>query len=130
MIEGYVAKIVYTEKKIINDDQVIEPGKPVEISMMSKDIMKEALYKTAAAFIGSKNLDDYNKNTQEKITDTGSIINSVYFEETITIRKGLVSTNNIIFKDSGELSKYLLYGTLDEQKTYITKSRRKFRCNS
>ena len=92
--------------------------------------MKEALYKTAAAFIGSKNLDDYNKNTQEKITDTGSIINSVYFEETITIRKGLVSTNNIIFKDSGELSKYLLYGTLDEQKTYITKSRRKFRCNS
>lgn len=121
MIEGYVAKIVYTEKKIINDDQVIEPGEPVEISMMSKDIMKEALYKTAAAFIGSKNLDDYNKNTQEKITDTGSIINSVYFEETITIRKGLVSTNNIIFKDSGELSKYLLYGTLDEQKTYITK---------
>ena len=40
MIEGYIAKIVYTEKKIINDDQIIEPGKPVELSMMSKDIMK------------------------------------------------------------------------------------------
>lgn len=122
MIEGYIAKIVYTEKKIINDDQVIEPGEPIEISMMSKDIMKEALYKTAAAFIGAKELDDYNKNTQEEITDTGSIINSVYFEETITIRKDLISTNNTIFKDSSELSKYLLYGTLEEQKTYIAKA--------
>lgn len=122
MIEGYIAKIVYTEKKIINDDQIIEPGAPVEISMMDKEIMKEALYKTAAAFIGSKELDNYNKNTQEKITDVGSVINSVYFEETITIRKDLISTNDVIFEDSGELSKYLLYGTLEEQKTYITKA--------
>lgn len=122
MIEGYIAKIVYTEQKIINDDEIIEPGEPIEISMLEKDIMKDALYKTAEAFIGTEELGNYNKNTQEKITETGSTINSVYFEETITIRKDLISTNNLIFKDSSELSKYLLFGTLDEQKSYTTKA--------
>ena len=121
-IEGYEAKIVYTKDKIINDQKIIKAGDPVYIYMMDKRFIKEALYKTAQAFIGAENLKNYEDNTQEEITETGSIITSVYFEETITVRKTLVSTNEHVFKDSDELSRYLLYGTLEEQATYTVRS--------
>ncbi len=120
-IEGYVATIKYTEKQIQNDGDVIEPGPPVSVYLKEKDIMKEALYKVASAFIGKENLKDYENKTQVEITDVGEMINSVYFEETITVKKDLVSTEEYIFQDADTLSRYLLFGTLEKQKSYITK---------
>ncbi|MDE6292578.1 MAG: M23 family metallopeptidase, partial [Bacilli bacterium] len=46
---------------------------------------------------------------------------SVYFQETITVKKDLISTEEFIFEDVETLSQYLLFGTLDKQKSYITK---------
>ncbi|MDE5630094.1 MAG: peptidoglycan DD-metalloendopeptidase family protein [Bacilli bacterium] len=120
-IEGYTTTITYTEKKVINDGEVIEPGEPVKIYMLKKDIIKDALYKVATAFIGTKDLADYDNGTQVEINDTGEIINSVYFQETITVKKDLISTEEFVFEDSESLSQYLLFGTLKKQKSYITK---------
>ena len=120
-IEGYVVTITYTEKKVINDGEILEPGAPLKIYLMDKDIINEALYNTAAAFIGAENLSDFEKETQEEITDTGSIITSLYFEEKITIKKDYISTEDYIFTDAETLSQYLLFGTLDHQKEYTTK---------
>ena len=121
-IEGYKATIVYTKDKIVNDETIIKAGDPVYIYMMDKSFIKEALYKTAQAFIGADNLKKYEDNLQEEINETGSVITSVFFEETITVKKDLISTNEYIFKDSEELSYYLLYGTLEEQQTYQVRS--------
>lgn len=120
-IEGYTATITYTEKKVINDVETLEPGEPVHIYMLEKNLMKDALYNVATAFIGNEKLDDYDNGTQVEITDVGEKINSVYFQETITVKKDLISTKEYIFKNVENLSKYLLYGTLDKQKTYTTK---------
>ncbi|MCX4365939.1 MAG: M23 family metallopeptidase [Bacilli bacterium] len=89
--------------------------------MLKKDIIKDALYNVATAFIGTKDLANYDNGTQVEINDTGEIINSVYFQETITVKKDLVSTEEFIFEDSESLSQYLLFGTLKKQKSYITK---------
>lgn len=120
-IEGYTATITYTEKKITNDGDITEPGAPIKLYMLEKEYIKDALYNTATAFIGTEDLENYEAGTQSEIDETGEVINSVYFEETITIKKDLISTEELIFKDVDTLSQYLLFGTLDEQKTYVTK---------
>ncbi len=119
MIEGYRATITYTEEKITNDGEVIPPGDPVHLYMLDKDIFEEALYNTAKSFIGAEELEEYNEGTQKEITETGEVITSVYFRETMTIKKDLISTEEHIFFDESELSKYLLYGTLEEQEKYV-----------
>lgn len=121
-IEGYTATITYTETKITNEGEPVEPGPPVHIYMLDKDIFEEALYNTASAFIGTEDLVNYEAGTQKEVTDTGETITSVYFEETMTIKEDLVSTKEFIFNNVEDLSKYLLYGTLDDQKKYTIKS--------
>ena len=120
-VEGYTATVTYTEKKIQNDGDIVENREPVYIHMLDKSYFEKALYNTAAAFIGSEELKNYEANTQKEITDVGEVINSVYFEETLTIKKDYISTDDYIFTNVNDLSKYLLFGTLDEQKTYTVK---------
>ncbi len=120
-IEGYNATITYTEKKITNDGEILEPGAPIHIYMLDKTIFDEALYNTAKSFIGTEDLNNYKENTQKEITETGEVISSVYFEETMTIKKDLVSTEEYIFSTVDELSRYLLFGTLEEQEKYSIK---------
>lgn len=117
-IEGYKATITYTEEKIDNDGEIHPPGEPVYIYMLDKDIFEEALYNTAKSFIGTEELVDYDEGIQKEITETGEVITSVYFQETMTIKKDLISTKEMIFYDTSELSRYLLYGTLEEQEKY------------
>lgn len=118
-IEGYTATITYTEKKTQNDGEILEPKAPVHLYMLDKDIFEEALYNTATAFIGAEELVDFEEGTQKEITDVGEKITSIYFEETMTIKKDLISTEDYIFRNKEDLSRYLLYGTLDEQSKYV-----------
>lgn len=120
-IEGYTVTITYTEQEIINDIEISDPAEPLKIYLLDRDIIEEALYNTATAFIGTEELTSYEEGTQVEITETGEIITSVYFEETITIKQSSVSTEEYIFNDAEELSRYLLFGTLEAQETYITK---------
>ena len=121
-IEGYTATIVYEKIKDENGNEVGEQKPDKKIYLLNKDDMKTALYKTATAFIGEVDLKKWEDGTQVEITETGEIIDYVNFEENITIKEDLVSTNEYIFKDADELSRYLLFGTLEKQKTYTTKS--------
>lgn len=121
-ISGYTVKISYNSAKYYDEENVELDRPPVYIYMMDKDFIKTALYNTALVFVSEEEIKNYENGTQEVITDTGTTINSIYFDETITVKEDLISTNDYIFKDAEELSKYLLYGTLDKQKTYIVKS--------
>ena len=120
-IEGYTATITYTAE-VLDDKGTPYLPEPREVYLLNKDDMKTALYNTAAAFIGTEELADFEDGTQAEIIDTGEIITSVFFQEVLTIREDLISTNEYIFQNSEELSQYLLFGTLDKQKSYKTKS--------
>ena len=96
-IEGYTVTITYTEQEIINDIEISDPAEPLKIYLLDRDIIEEALYNTATAFIGTEELTSYEEGTQVEITETGEIITSVYFEETITIKQSSVSTEEYIF---------------------------------
>lgn len=90
-----------------------------EIYVLNKEIFDEAVEKMIKAFVGDEEYDNYVNGTQNEITDTGTIIESIGLEEEITYKNDYVSTDNTIFVDSDELSMYLLYNTTDKQNTYI-----------
>ncbi len=120
-IDGYTVTIKYRDDVLNEDGTKRNPEGERKIYLLDKSLIKDALYNVAVAFIGEEDVDNYNKGTQSEIVETGEIINSIYFDDTITVKKDLISTEEYIFSDVSTLSKYLLYGTLDDQKTYTTK---------
>ena len=122
-IEGYVVTINYSDNVLDNnDDEERKTLPPKQIYILDKNIVKNALYNTAASFIGKDKLKDYENGTQTEIVDTGEIITSVFLDETVTVRKDLISTNNTIIMNEAELSEYLLYGKLGSYKKYVIKA--------
>ncbi len=119
-IDGYTVTITYNPETLYEDGTQKHPEGVKKVYLLEKSLIKDALYNVAAAFIGEENVDKYNKGTQIEIEDTGEIINSIYFDDTITVKKDLISTEEYIFDDVSSLSRYLLYGTLANQKTYTT----------
>ena len=93
----------------------------VVISVIDRKIFEEALNNFVSAFIDDKTYNDYINNTQERIVDIGSIIDKMYFKESISIREGLISVNNNIYTDATELSQYLLFGSNADMQKYKVK---------
>lgn len=110
-IDGYTITIKY-------DDQ---NKKPVYIHTLKKEYFEEAFIKTMSAFIGTESLENYKNKTQKEINETGSIIESIYWDEKITTKESHISVTETIFTNSNDLGKYLLFGTTEKQKSYIVK---------
>lgn len=51
-----------------------------------------------ASFIGTKKLEEYKSKTQSEITETGTKIKSIYWDEEITIKKTYLNTNDYILQ--------------------------------
>jgi murein DD-endopeptidase MepM/ murein hydrolase activator NlpD len=128
MIEGYTVTINYNGNVIRGEEEYQEGEKnktdetpPAYVYILDRKMIDEALYNTAVAFIGEENLTSYENGTQTEITDVGEIITSVFFEETITVKKSLISTKEKIFTNTADLTQYLMYGTNDQHATYTVK---------
>jgi len=91
------------------------------LKVLNKEIFDEALNNTIRAFIDEEMYGKYIEGTQEEIKETGSIIENVDIKQKVTYKEVLISTDEKIFTDVDELSKYLLYGTTETQQTYIVK---------
>ncbi|UKI29272.1 MAG: hypothetical protein L6V78_02920 [Clostridium sp.] len=50
-----------------------------------------------ASFIGTKKLDEYKSKTQSEITETGTKIKSIYWDEEITIKKNISKYKRLYF---------------------------------
>jgi murein DD-endopeptidase MepM/ murein hydrolase activator NlpD len=94
---------------------------PVTINVLNREDLDVAIRKTVESFIDKKALEKYISNTQEEITGEGSKIDIVNLNEKVTVKKTLLSTEEKIFTNSEELSRYMLFGTLQPQSTYIVK---------
>lgn len=104
---------------IKNDEQ--ENYKTKYIYTLSKDIFDEAVDELIRSFVKSEEYDAYLASAQKEIEDTGSIINDVDIEEDITYKTAYISIDEKIFINSSELAKYLLYGTVETQSTYVVR---------
>lgn len=100
---------------IKNDDSV------QKIYVLEKDIFKESVDSIIQTFVGKENYNSYKQKTQSQIQTTGNIIESVYVEDNITVKNYNIPVTETIYTDVATLSKYLLFGTTEDQSTYIVK---------
>ena len=136
---GYTDDIV-SEKKIyeeIKDEKpftirgyviTIDKGdnKVIKINTLKKEYFDTAVNNTVKAFVPEKDLKKYINGEQEEIKTTGAKIENLYVQEEnngkgITIKEALISSNEQIFTNEKELTKYLLFGNLNEAKEYTVK---------
>ena len=91
------------------------------INTINKKVFDEAITNLVRAFVDEEEYNDFMESKQEPITDTGSLIESIYIKEKIVYKEGYIPTNEKIYTKSDELTKYLLYGTTKDQASYIVK---------
>lgn len=118
-IGGYEIKIKGVQE--ITEDS-IETTKTVKLYVLDQDVFVEAVETTIQAFIDEEDYEAFKKDLQKEIEDTGSIIENVYIQNDITIKKTNISVEEDIYTDVDKLSQYLLFGTLEKQKEYIVKT--------
>lgn len=121
-IDGYKIYIKGIEKK--NEEGTTTTTDDVTLYVLDKDIFTNSVTKTVTAFIDKDTYEAYLNDTQKKIegNDTGTIIENLYIQNTITIKKDRIPAGDKIYETEEELSKFLLFGTTDEQETYIVKA--------
>ncbi len=117
-IDGYIITIKGVD--IVTNVSKTE-GKDQDIYTLDKKIFEEAVDNVLSAFVSAEDIDTYVNKTQTEIDDVGKIIENIYIENQITIQKGNIPVDEKIYEEEEELSKYLLFGTTKEQKTYKVK---------
>lgn len=119
-INGYIITIKGTtafsesEGEFTTDD--------LTLYVLDKELFNDAVKNTVSVFIPQDTYNNFINDTQPEIVDTGTLIEDIYIKNDITIKEGRISTEEKIFTDIGDLDKYLLFGTTEEQQTYVVKS--------
>ena len=119
-IDGYTVTIKGLEKT--NSEGKKEKAKNVNIYVLDKNIFKNAVTKTVQSFITKERYDNYKNDTQAEIKETGSIIENLYIKNKISIKENKVPVDKEIYQTEEELSKYLLFGTEEEQGIYTVQA--------
>lgn len=89
------------------------------IYTLDNKIYKESLENVIKTFVGTDNYNAYINKTQTQIKDTGTYINNIYIENDMTIKEVYIPADEKIYTTSEELTKYLLFGTVEQQKQYV-----------
>ena len=116
-INGYTITIHGVKQQTEEDKDAMTPTETIYV--LDKDIFTNSVDKTIRSFIPSEEYDSFLNETQEEIVDTGKYIEDIRIENKITIKKDNIPADEMIFTNEEDLSKYLLFGTLEDQKTYI-----------
>ncbi len=111
-IEGYIVTIKFPED---------EKKDNLTINVLDKEVFTEAMNRFVLSFIDEDELQRY-LDGERTITDIGSIISSMYFNEVITIKKGYISVHDQIFTDVATLTQYLLFGPNAKMENYTVKA--------
>lgn len=114
-VKGVVIEITET----IDEENKIP--KKTTINLLNKKLFDEAIVDIIKAFVDDEEYTAFMNSTQTPITDTGELIEDIYIQETVTYKETYIPTSEKIYTDKDELTKYLLYGTTEEQTKYIVK---------
>lgn len=119
-IKGYIVTIKGVEEQTEDDEKVVTT-EDKKVYVLDKKVFEKSVKSTAMAFVGEERYKGYENDTQKEIENTGTFTENIYIKNEIVIKEGNISVEEQIFLDTESLSKYLLFGTLDEQKKYNVK---------
>ena len=89
-IKGYVVSIVSPETED-SEAKVL-----YKINVLSRDIIDEAIQNIVNSFVSAEKYKIYMEDEQAEIKDVGSLIENMYFKESIVIRESYLSTEEKI----------------------------------
>lgn len=89
-----------------------------KIYILDENVYRESLENSIKTFVGTDAYNAYVNKTQSEIKNTGEYINNIYIENQMTIKEENIAVNEKIYTTSEELTKYLLFGTTEQQKKY------------
>ena len=120
-IKGY--KITIEGLDTTNEQGETIKGVNQTIYVLDKKVFLDAMDNTIRSFVDSDNYDKYLNNEQKEIEsgNTGTIIENIYIENKITIKETNIPSDETIYESVDDLSKYLLFGTLEDQQKYTVK---------
>ena len=118
-IKGYMIKIKGIDKQDANGKKI--KGTTQLIYVIDKQVFINSVKKTVKSFISEEDYNDYENKTQKEIEDTGKYIEDIKIQNKITIKKANIAVNKKIYLSEDELSKYLLFGTTEDQAKYQIK---------
>ena len=107
-IDGYIINIKSEDSK-------------QTINVLDKEIFDKAVKNLVLAFLTEEEYENYVNDTQPVIETTGKIIERMYFDEDITIKKGFIDVNQKIFTDEADISQFMLFGPDAKMTTYTVK---------
>lgn len=119
-ISGYAITIKGLDSQDAEGNTI--KGKSQVIYVLDKSIFRKSVESVVKSFIPEDEYNAFANNTQKKIVDTGKEIEKIYIENTITIKKQKIPVDKTIYQNEKELSKYLLFGTTNEQQKYTVKA--------
>lgn len=111
-IKGYIVTVA-SEATETEESKIL-----YRLNVLDRSIFDEAINNLIDSFVTLESYNAYMSDTQKEIKDVGSIIENMYFKENITIKESYLSTEEKIFTNSDELTRYLLFGDSKEEKTY------------
>ena len=131
--KGKTSKVSDIYKKISKTDPftikgyqfIIKPKneneEDVVIYTLTQDIFDTAVESTIKTFVGEENYNNYKNKLQAEITETGTIIENIYIDEDITVKKTNIPVTEQIYTSSADLAKFLVFGNNIVQNKYIVK---------
>lgn len=93
-----------------------------KIYVLNLEDFDKAVENTIKAFVTEEDYEKYLNSTQDKIITTGKTIENISIKQEITTKEKYLSTDDKIYTEATELSKYLLFGTTEQQGVHIVKT--------
>lgn len=90
-----------------------------KVYVTNLEVFEKALSSTFATFVGKENYQLYLDEQQVPIENIGSYIDNITHKDTIKYKETNISIEEDIYTEAETLSKFLLFGTTEDQGTYI-----------
>lgn len=118
-IKGYMITIKPTNTASSTVKEIDKETKVIYV--LNKKIFEDAVDTSVRSFVSDEDYKVYESNKKQTIKDTGKIVEKIYIENNILIKKQNIPVNKKIYLTEEELSKYLLFGTTESEQKYIIK---------
>lgn len=103
-------------------DKLDEEAKDIKLYILNKDDLDVAVNATIRVFVSPETYEAYLNGTQETKFEEGSILEKVELDDKIIIKDAYIPTEEKIYRDAEELSRYMLFGTEEVEKSYTIKT--------
>jgi murein DD-endopeptidase MepM/ murein hydrolase activator NlpD len=121
-IKGYQVTIDRSNSTQYQNDENEEDTKQkiIKINVIDKDVFNKAIEEVVLSFVDQEEYESFKEKTKTDLEgSTGELIENIYIEDNITIKETNIPVNEVIYMDSEELTKYLIFGNNSSDKKYV-----------